>query len=129
MAFTNLLLYLFSPLPDERDKVQKKTFTKWINQHLMKVSMYLVRILEPLGRLYCAVLFFSFLGLYLRHMEVSRLGVKSELLLPAYTTATATQDLSCICDLHHSSWQCQILNSLSKARDGTCVLMDTSRVP
>ena len=27
-------------------------------------------------------------------MEVSRLGVESELLLPAYTTATATPDLS-----------------------------------
>ena len=25
-------------------------------------------------------------------------------------------DLSCICDLHHSSWQCQILNPPSKAR-------------
>uniref|UniRef100_A0A8C8VJ37 Dystonin n=1 Tax=Pelusios castaneus TaxID=367368 RepID=A0A8C8VJ37_9SAUR len=27
-------------IADERDKVQKKTFTKWINQHLMKVSLY-----------------------------------------------------------------------------------------
>ena len=35
---------------------------------------------------------------------------------------------SCICDLHHSSWQCRILDPLIKARDGTCVLMDTSRV-
>ena len=25
-------------------------------------------------------------------------------------------DLSCICNLHYSSWQCQILNLLSKAR-------------
>ena len=31
--------------------------------------------------------FFSFLGLHLRHMEVPRLGIKSELQLPAYTTA------------------------------------------
>jgi len=29
-----------------------------------------------------------------RHMEVPRLGVESELLLPAYTRATATPDLS-----------------------------------
>ena len=28
------------------------------------------------------------------------------------------------CDLHHSSQQCWILNPLSEARDGTCVLMD-----
>lgn len=25
---------------DERDRVQKKTFTKWINQHLMKVRTH-----------------------------------------------------------------------------------------
>ena len=36
--------------------------------------------------------------------------------LSAYTTATATQDLSCICHLQHSSQQCQILNLLSGAR-------------
>ena len=37
--------------------------------------------------------FFSFfLGPHLRHMEVPRLGVKLELLLPAYTTATAKPD-------------------------------------
>ena len=61
-------------------------------------------------------------------MEVPRLGIESELQLPAYTTATATQYLSHVCDLHHSSQQCQILNPLSKARDQTRVLMDTSRV-
>ena len=32
------------------------------------------------------------LGLYLRHMEVPRLGVESELQLLAYTTATSMQD-------------------------------------
>ena len=52
-------------------------------------------------------------------MEVPRLGVKLELQLPAYTTATGTQDLSCICDLHHSLGQRQILNPLSEARDQT----------
>ena len=31
----------------------------------------------------------------------------------------ATQDPSHVCDTHHSSWQCQILNSLIEARDGT----------
>ena len=42
---------------------------------------------------------FCILGLYLWHMEVPRLRVKSELQLPTYTTATATWDPSCICDL------------------------------
>ena len=57
------------------------------------------------------------------HMEVPRLGVKLELQLPAYTTATATQDLSHVCDLHYSSEQHQILNPLSKARDQTLVVI------
>ena len=69
-----------------------------------------------------------FLGPHLWHMKVPRLGVKLELWLPAYTTATAMQDLSCICDLHHSSWQHQILSLLSKARDWTGILMDTTQV-
>ena len=60
---------------------------------------------------------FAFLGPHLRHMEVPRLGVESELQLSAYTTATATWDPSHICDLHHSSQQCQILNPQSQARD------------
>ena len=58
-------------------------------------------------------------------MKVPRLGVKSELQLPAQVTATATLDLSHICDLHHSSWQRQILNPLSEARDQTRIHMDT----
>ena len=61
--------------------------------------------------------FFCFLGPHLHHMEVPRLGVQSELQLQAYTIATATQDLSHICSLQHSSRQRQILNPLSKARD------------
>ena len=39
--------------------------------------------------------------------------------LQAHVTATATQDPSCVCDLHQSSWQGLILNTLSKARDRT----------
>ena len=57
------------------------------------------------------------LRLLLRHMGVSRVGVKSEEQLPAYTTATAMPDLSCLCDLHLSLLQHQILNPLSEARD------------
>ena len=69
-----------------------------------------------------------FLGLHLQHVEVPRLGVKSELQLLAYTTATATRDPSCICDLHHSSWQHHILNPPNEARDRTFILMDTSPI-
>ena len=61
-------------------------------------------------------------------MEVPRLGVELELQLPVYTTATAMQDPSHVCDLHHSSWQYQMLDPLRKARDRTCILMDASQV-
>ena len=72
--------------------------------------------------------FFFLLGPHLWHMEVPKLGVKSELQLPAYTTATAMPDPSRVCNLHHSLPQCQILNPLSKARDWNHILMDTSSV-
>ena len=75
-----------------------------------------------MGFLFVCFVFFAFflllllLGLnLLQHMEVPRLEVESELQLPAYTTATATGDLSCTCDLHHSSWQ--HWNTLIEARD------------
>ena len=57
-------------------------------------------------------------------MEVPRLGVESVLQLLAYTTAM--QDPSYNCNLYHSSWQHQILNPLSKAKDQTQVFMDPS---
>ena len=54
-------------------------------------------------------IYLGFLGLHLQHMEVPRLGVKS-------IGAVAA-------GLHHSH-----LNPLRKARDRTCVLMDTSQI-
>ena len=59
------------------------------------------------------------LGLRLRHMDIPRPGVESELQLPVYTTATATWDLSCICDLHHSSQQCCVGSLIHWWRPGT----------
>ena len=48
-------------------------------------------------------LFVVFLGLHLQHMETPKLGVESELQLPA------TPVLHRICDPHPSLGQCQIL--------------------
>ena len=91
-----------------------------------KQARFLVLLI--LGKLFCLFLggfvclfVFCFLGPYLQHTEIPRLGVESEQQLPAYATATATPDPShvCnhICNLHHSSWQRWIHNPLSKARD------------
>ena len=75
------------------------------------------------------IFFFAFLGgRTLSTWKFQARGVELELQLPAYTTATETQDPSHIYDLHHSSRQCWILNPLSEARDQTHILMDTSRI-
>jgi len=79
-----------------------------------------------LGFVLLLLVFFVFLGPHPQHMEVPRLGVESELQLPAY--ATAMPDPSHICDLHHKSWQRQILNPLSEARDWTHNLMVPSQI-
>ena len=73
---------------------------------------------------------FCFLGPQMQHMEVPKPGVESEIQLPATATVTATaiSGTSHICDLHHSSWQCWILNPLSEAWDQTHIIMDTSWV-
>ena len=86
-------------------------------------------MVTPAFSLDCTLLFtyffiLFFLGLHLQHMEVPRLGVKSELKLQAYTTVTAMQDMSHECD-NGSLQQCQILNPLKEARDRTCILTDT----
>ena len=74
------------------------------------------------------IITFSFLGSHLPQTASLRLGVELELQLSAYTTAIATQDLQCVCDLYHILQQIQIPNPLSKARYQTCILMDTSQV-
>ena len=61
-------------------------------------------------------------------MGVPSLGIESELWLLAYATATAAQDLSHVCGLHHSSRWPQILGPLGEARDRACILMDAGRI-
>ena len=82
--------------------------------------------------IHCSILFFFclfiFLGSHLQTMEVPRLGVQTELQLPAYARATAVPDLSHVCDLHHSSQQCQILNPLNETGDRTHNLMVPSQI-
>ena len=58
-----------------------------------------------------------FLGPHIWHMLVPGLEVRSELHLPAYTTATEMLDLSCICSLRYSSQQSWVLKPLSEAGD------------
>jgi len=61
-------------------------------------------------------------------MEYPGLGAELQLQLSVTATATAMPDLSCLCHLRQSSWQRQIPNPLSEAKDGIRNLMDISRV-
>ena len=96
------------------------------------VSRYFTIISSPkfqfcfLGFLFFVFCFFGFLGPRPGHMEVLRIGVKLELQLLTYAIATATPDLSRICNLHHSSEQRQILNPLSEAKDR--IFIDASQI-
>ena len=81
-------------------------------------------------------LFFFFLP-HLQHMEAPRLGVKSELRLPACVTATAKKqsestDPSQICGLGMLLWlhlmgytALWILNPVNEAKDPVCIPTDT----
>ena len=80
------------------------------------------------GAIYLFIYLFSFLGLHPWPLEIPRLGVTLELQLLAYITATATWDSSHVCDLHHSSRQCRILNPLIEARDRNRNLMVPSQI-
>ena len=91
------------------------------------ISTRVVKSCLPQG--FFLVFVFCFLGLQVQHMKVPRLGVESELELPAYTTVTATRDPSLICNLHCSSWQCRSLNPLNEARDETRYLEFPRGVP
>ena len=82
--------------------------------------------LGSLPRFFVCVCVCFFLGLYLQHIEVPRLGVQSKLQLPA--TVTAISDLSLVCDLHYSSWKHLILNPLSEAGARTHNLMVPGRI-
>ena len=75
--------------------------------------------------------FFVFVFLLFRATPIahgsSQATSSMELQLLAYTIATPVQDLSHVFDLNYRSQQHWILNPLSKARDWTHILMDTSR--
>ena len=69
-------------------------------------------------------MYLCFLGLHSRNMAVPKLGVKLE--LPhSHSNSGSEPHLRRLCC---RSQQRQILNPLSKARDGTCTLVDTGRV-
>ena len=91
----------------------------WLHRHHLPLSWEGREAEEGIFPSFFRNFSFSFFlgGAHPWHMEVPRLGVKSELQLLAYATAIAMRDPSHVCDVHHSSRQHQILNPLSESRD------------
>ena len=71
---------------------------------------------------------FVFVGPHLRHMEFPRLGGQTGATAASLCHNHSNAGSEPHLHLHHSSGQCRIFNPLNKARDRTCILMDTSRV-
>ena len=83
---------------------------KKFNAIFIFVSLY-VTCLFPLIKIFLIIDFEKFFKNFSFYdTEVPRSEIESEVQLPAYATATATPDLSCICDLCHSLWQRRVLN-------------------
>ena len=98
----------------------------WVVGFLLKHSYFTIS--QDFVGFFFFVVVVVFLGPHPKHMEVPRLGVKSELQVQAYTATTVIQDLRRIRGLYQSSKQCQILNSLGKTRYGTSKHMDIRRI-
>jgi len=82
--------------------------------------------LRKLSLFHFIIFFLFFLSPHLKQMEVFGWpGVQFKLQMAAYTIAMPMPDQSHICEIHHSLWQCWILNQLSEARDQTYNLKDT----
>ena len=76
----------------------------------------------------CLFLSFVSLGLYPLAYGGSQARGLIRATAAAYARATAMPDLSHVCDLHHSSQQCQIINPLSEARNQTHNLIFPSQI-
>ena len=103
--------------------------TMWDPRHVCKLygSLWQYQILNPLSEagdqthiLMDISLVLLFLAPHLKHLEVSRLEVKLEVQLPAFTTVTSIWDPSRFCDLHHSSWHHWIPYSQLLSHNGNC---------
>ena len=77
--------------------------------------------------------FFIFIFCLFRATPMAYAGTQARGSIEAVATglhhSLVMPDPSHIGNLRHSSWQLGILNPLSKARDRTCILMDTSQIP
>ena len=75
---------------------------------------------------YALGVFLFFSGLHLWHLEVPSLWGQIRATAASHSHSNPRSEPRL--RLHHSSWQCKILNPLSEARDWTRILIDSSHV-
>ena len=99
----------------EGDNLQRQHIKRilQVSDNSLKIAFVICHLFCDYNRSYCLprfwsllansfFFFFAFLGPHMQHMEFPGWGSAACLQLPAYATATATQDPSRIFDLHHS---------------------------
>ena len=100
--------------------------THW--SRLSFMDSYLLA-LENWGLLiFLLLLFVCFLGLHMRHMGSSQARGWIRATAAGLHLRYSNTRSELVCDLYHSSRQCKIVNPLSRAGDGTNILMNTSWV-
>ena len=106
-----------------------KTDLSFLGMVESTILTLIVKIFLGLSFLYYFIYYYYYYYYYclLRTTPMVYEGTQARAWIGA-VAATAAPDPSHICDLHHNSWQCWILNTMSEARDWTCILMDTSQI-
>ena len=124
-------------IPD--DRLLTRIFT-WKKEHSGALWVSFIRALIPLTRTppsqpnhiqkapLLSLSLFSFLFFIGRFRASPTAYGGSQARGVARASHSHSHDLSLVCNLHHSSRQCWILNPLSKAKDQTCVFMNTSQI-
>ena len=87
-------------IPGQKGEVGKRGMEDLFSPTLYRLVISTITTSQPLSLSLKILLFFFFQGCtHPQHMDIPRLGLKLELQLLAYTAATATPDLSCVCNL------------------------------
>lgn len=97
--------WLCSPDGRHKNRGGMNCIKKWTIYSIHLLQLHITSAGKTI--LYVSFFFFFFLvgAAHLWHMEVPKLGIESQLRLPAYVTATEKQGPSHICDLYHNSQQ------------------------
>ena len=84
--------------PPDMVQLNQKSYCSHCFVHILHLNDQPLVVIQQVFTCLFLLVCFCFLALQMRRMDVPRLGVQSELQLPAYTTGTARRCLSHICN-------------------------------